>query len=190
MTVNSELNIYFHMPGQILRTTNINRLSLANRANVISFPGLGKNKVQLKKDWNIDLNIKIVDLSGIQEPDCIENQQSYDQCIISQFLQIGNNSGFSELFLCDAAYWPSNLQMVPLEVIEDYFATIISPNAISKCSKSCSYIQVEFDQRANRKLLKMHFNFVSLSNFLLLLIPRVIFNCNIGKLIKKQSGSF
>jgi hypothetical protein len=175
------------MPGQILRTTNINRLSLANRANVISLPGLGINKVQLKKDWNIDLNIKTVDLSGIQEPDCIENQQSYDQCIILQFLQNGNNLGFSKLFLCDVIHWPSKLQMVPLEVIEEYFATIMSSNAVSKCAKSCSYIQVEFDQRANRKLLKMQFYFVNLSNVLLFLILRVISN---RKLTRKQPGSF
>jgi hypothetical protein len=50
--------------------------------------------------------------------------------------------------------------MVPLEVIEEYFATIMSPVAVNKCPKSCSYIQVEFDQTANRKLLKMQFGFV------------------------------
>jgi hypothetical protein len=66
MTVNSELNIYFHMPGQILRTTNINRLSLANRANVIPYTGLGVNKVKLNTDWDIDLNIETFDLSAIQ----------------------------------------------------------------------------------------------------------------------------
>jgi hypothetical protein len=152
MTVNSELNIYFHMPGQILRTTNINRLSLANRANVIPFRPSGNNVVKLNTDWDIDLNIETVDLSGIQEPDCIKNQQSYDQCIIEQFLQIRNNSEFSELFLFDVTHWSSKLQMVPLEVIEEYFATIMSPNAVIKCAKSCSYIQVEFDQTANRKL--------------------------------------
>jgi hypothetical protein len=158
MTVNSELNIYFHVPGQILRTTNINRLSLANRANAIPFTGLGKNFVTLYTDWDIDLNIETVDLSGIQEPDCIENQQSYDQCIMSQFLQKNrNNSRFSELFLCDVTQWSSKLEMVPLEVIEEYFDTIMSPKTVSKCAKSCSYIQVEFDQTANRKLLKMQF---------------------------------
>jgi hypothetical protein len=155
MTVNSELNIYFHMPGQILRTTNIYRLSLANRANVIPFTGLGINKVKLYTDWDTDLNIETIDLSGIQEPDCIENQQSYDQCIISQFLQNGNNSGFSDLILCDVTCWSSILQLVPLKVIEEYFDTIMSPTAISKCAKSCHYIQVVFDQTANRKLLKM-----------------------------------
>jgi hypothetical protein len=162
MTVISELNIYFHMPGQILRTTNINRLSLANRANVIPFTGLGINKVTLNTDWDIDLNIETVDLSGIQEPDCIEKQQSYDQCIISQFLQNLNNSEFSELFLCDVTNWSSKLQIVPLKVIEDYFATIMSPSAFNKCEKSCSYVRVEFDQAANRKLLKMQFCFVTL----------------------------
>jgi hypothetical protein len=150
------------MPGQILRTTNINRLSLANRANTVSFTTLGNNTVKLNTDWDIDLNIETVDLSGIQEPDCIESQQSYDQCIISQFLQNRNNSRFSELFLCDVTQWSSKLQMVPLEVIEEYFATIMSPKAVSKCTKSCSYMQVEFDQTANRKLLKMQFGFVYL----------------------------
>jgi hypothetical protein len=164
MTVNSELNIYFHMPGQILRTTNINRLSLANRANAFPFTSFGSNLVQLNTDWGIDLNIETVDLSGIQEPDCIDNQQSYDQCIISQFLQNSNNSGFSELFLCDVTHWSSKLQSVPLEVVEEYYATIMSPNAVSKCPKSCSYFQVGFDQTANRKLLKMQFGFVTLSN--------------------------
>jgi hypothetical protein len=157
MTVNSELNIYFHMPGQILRTTNINRLSLANRANVIPFTGLGINKVTLNTDCDIGLNIETVDLSGIQEPDCIENQQSYDQCIISQFLQNGNNSGFSELIFGDVTCCSSNLQLVPSKVVEEYFATIMSPTAISKCAKSCRYSQVVFDQTANRKLLKMKF---------------------------------
>jgi hypothetical protein len=143
------------MPGQILRTTHINRLSLANRANVIPFTGLGINKVKLYTDWDIDLNIETIDLSGIQEPDCIENQQSYDQCIISLFLQNGNNSGFSDLILCDATCWSSKLQLIPLKVIEEYFDTIMSPTAISKCAKSCHYIQMVFDQTTNRKLLKM-----------------------------------
>jgi hypothetical protein len=158
----SELNIYFHLTGQILRTTNINRLSLANRANAIPFRESGNNIVKLNTDWDIDLNIETVDLSAIQGPDCIENQQSYDQCIIAQFLQNGNNNGFSELFLCDVHNWSSKLQMVPLEVIQEYFATIMSPNAVSKCAMSCSYTQVEFDQTANRKLLKMQFGFVTL----------------------------
>jgi len=168
MTVNSELNLYFHMPGQILRTTNINRLSLANRANVIP-TDVGINKVNLYTDWDIDLNIETVDLSGIQEPDCIENQQSYDQCIISQFLQNEN-----KLFLYDVTHWSSKLQMVPLEVIEDYFAYIMSPSAFSKCVNICSYIQVEIDQTANRKLLKIIFDFLTLSYLQLLLIILVI----------------
>jgi hypothetical protein len=165
MTVSSELNIYFHLPGQILRTTNINRLSLANRANAIPFVDSSINSVKLNTEWDIDLNIETVDLSGIQKPGCIENQQSYDQCIISQFLQNRNNSEFSELFFCNAIRWSSKLQMVPLEVIEEYFDTIMSPNAVSKCEKSCSYIQVEFYQTTNRKLLKMQFIFVTLSSF-------------------------
>jgi hypothetical protein len=174
MTVNSELNLYFHMPGQILRTTNINRLSLANRANVIPFTDLGINKVNLYTDWDIDLNIETVDLSGIQEPDCIEDQQSYDQCIISQFLQNENNSRFSELFLYDVTHWSSKLQMVPLEVIEDYFAYTMSPSAFSKCVNICSYIQVEIDQTANRKLIKIILDFLTLSYLQLLLIILVI----------------
>jgi hypothetical protein len=161
MTVNSELNIYFHLAGQILRTTNINRLSLVNRANAIPFTSLANNLVKLSTDWDINLNIETVDLSGIQDPDCIEKQQSYDQCIISQFLQNINNSGLSELFLCDVKHWSSQLKMVPIEIIEKYLVTILSPNSVSKCAKSCSYIQVEFDQTANRKLLKMQFGFVS-----------------------------
>jgi hypothetical protein len=187
MTVNSELNIYFHLAGQILRTTNINRLSLVNRANAIPFQIFSNRFVKLNTDWDINLNIETVDLSGIQEPDCIEKQQSYDQCIISQFLQNRNNSEFSELFLCDVKHWSSKLKMVPLKVIEEYFATITSSNAISKCAKSCSYIQVEFDQTANRKLLKTQFVFVTLSNLLLLLIPLVTFYC---KLTTKPPGSF
>jgi hypothetical protein len=163
MTVKSELNIYFHLPGQILRTTNINRISLTNRVNTISLTDSGENLVTLNTDWDIDLNIETVDLSGIQEPDCIEKQQSYDQCIISQFLQNGNNSGFFELFLCDVNQWSSKLKIIPLEVIEEYFATIMSPNAVSKCAKSCSYIHMEFDQTAKRKLLKMQFSFISRS---------------------------
>jgi hypothetical protein len=182
MTAKSELNIYFHMPGQILRTTNINRLSLTNRANAIPFTDLGKNFVTLNRDWDIDLNIETVDLSGIQEPDCIENQQTYDQCIISQFLQKGNNSGFFELFLCDVNQWSSTLKMIPLEVIEEYFATIMSPIAVSKCAKSCSYLQVEFDQTAKRQLLKMEFSFVTRS-ISFNLIPPVTSYC---KLITNQ----
>ncbi len=167
MTVNSELNIYFHMPGQILRTTNINRLSLANRANAIPFTEFGQNFVTLKTEWEIDLNIETVDLSSIQEPDCLENQQSYDQCIISQVLQNGNNSDFLEHFLCDVTHWSSKLKMIPLEVIKEYFVTIMSPNAVSKCAKSCSYIRVEFDQTSDRKLLKMKFSFSTISNLVL-----------------------
>jgi hypothetical protein len=159
------------MPGQILRTTNINRLSLANRANAIPFRDTATNLVKLNKDWDIDLNIETVDLSDIQEPDCIENQQSYDQCMISQFLQNINNSEFSELFLCNVTQWSSKLKMVPIEIIKEYFDTIMSQNAVSKCAKRCSYIQVEFDQTANRKLLKIQFGFVTLSTLLLLLRP-------------------
>jgi hypothetical protein len=170
------------MPGQILRTTNINRLSLTNRANAIPFTELGNNFVTLNTDWEIDLNFETVDLSGIQEPDCIENQQSYDQCIISQFLQNGNNSGFFELFLCDVNQWSSTFKMIPLEVIEEYFATIMSPIAVSKCTKSCSYIQVEFDQTAKRKLLKMELSFVTQS-ISFNLIPLVTSYC---KLITNQ----
>jgi hypothetical protein len=150
------------MPGQILRTTNINRLSLANRANSFPFTELGNNFVKLTTDWNIDLNIENVDFSGIQEPKCIENQQSYDQCIMSQFLQNINNSEYSEIFLRDVTHWSSKLQMVPIEIIKEYFVTIMSPNAVSKCAKRCSYIQVEFDQTANRKLLKIQLGFVVL----------------------------
>ncbi len=181
ITVNSELNIYFHMPGQILRTTNINRLSLTNRANAIPSTAMGNNLVKLSTDWDIDLNIETVDLSGIQEPACIENQPSYDHCIIAQFLQNRNNSGFSELFLCDVTHWSSKLKIIPEEVIAEYFATIMSPVAVNKCTKSCSYIQVEFDQTANRKLLKMQFGFVKFA---------FTTHTTSYKLITKQPGSF
>ncbi len=170
-----------------MRTTNINRLSLANRANVIPFTGLGINKVKLKTDWDVNLNIETVDLSGIQEPDCIKDQQSYDQCIISQFLQNGNNSRYSELFILDATHWSSKLQMVPSEVIEEYFATIISSNALNKCTKSCSYMQVGFDQKANRKHLKMQNMFLTRSNLHVFHIPQVMPSC---KLMRKQKGTF
>jgi hypothetical protein len=194
MTVNYELNIYFHMPGQILRTTNINRLSLVNRANANSLTTFGNNLVTLNTDWDIYLNIETVDLSGIQEPDCIENQQSYDQCIISQFLQNRNNSRFSELFLCDVTHWSSKLKMIPIEVIEEYFATIMSPNAVNKCAKSCSYIQVEFDQTANRKLLKMHFWFCNSFKFAFTTLTPSYILLQIGhkatKIIKKLTSKF
>ncbi len=153
----SELSIYFHLPGQILRTTNINRLSLANRENVMPVTEPGANIVELNTDWDISLNIETIDFSDIKETDCLENQPAYDQCIISQFLQNGNNSGFSELFLRDSSQWYPSLQMVPIEVIQEYFATIMSPNAIDRCSKSCSYIQLQFDQKPTREHLKTHF---------------------------------
>jgi hypothetical protein len=144
------------MPGQILKTNNINRLSLFSRENVI-LNTESSNKVELKTDWDISLNIETVDLSEIQKHDCIEYQQLYDQCIKSHFLQQGNNSIFSELFLRDVSQWSQSLQMVPTEVIHGYFATIMSPNAIGQCSNSCSYIQVQFDQKATRKHLKINF---------------------------------
>jgi hypothetical protein len=156
MTVVSELNLYFHMPGQILRTNNHNRLSLSNRENV-KLNDEWSHKVELNTDWDISLNIETVDFSELRKPDCLEYQKSYDQCIKSQFLQKGNNSAFSELFLYDVNQWSPSLQMVPIKVIQEYFATIMSPNAIGQCSNSCSYIQVQFDQKPTREHLKTHF---------------------------------
>jgi hypothetical protein len=58
----SEVNIYFYSPGQILRGSNINRLSTANRENVI--PVIQNS--MLLTDWEIILNIETVDFSETQ----------------------------------------------------------------------------------------------------------------------------
>ncbi len=143
----SEVNIYFYSPGQILRGSNINRLSTANRENVITSP---TGSSMLLTDWEISLNIETVDFSETQGVDCLEDEKSYDFCIISKFLELGNNSVMSPLFLNDRSKWSSDLRGASIEVIWDYYATMISPDAAKSCPKSCSYFQVKYEQKAKR----------------------------------------
>ena len=86
----SELNVYFHLPGQILRTSQVNRLSIANRQNVKAEPFY----YNLLTDWEITLNIELVDFSEVQGTECLQKQQSYDQCIISEYVNQSNNSNY------------------------------------------------------------------------------------------------
>jgi hypothetical protein len=141
-----EVNIYFYSPGQILRGSNINRLSTANGENVT--PGIGS--AVLLSDWEISLNIEAVDFSETQGVDCLEDEKSYDYCIISQFLELGNNSMMSSLFLKDRSHWSSDIQGASIKAIQEYYATMISPDAARNCPKSCSYFQVKYEQKANR----------------------------------------
>jgi hypothetical protein len=141
-----EVNIYLYSPGQILRSSNINRLSTANGENVT--PGIGN--VVLLTDWEISLNIETVDFSETQGVDCLEEEKSYDSCIISKFLELGNNSMKSPLFLNDRSTWSSDLQKASVDVIQEYYATMISPDAARSCPKSCSYFQVKYEQKAKR----------------------------------------
>jgi hypothetical protein len=143
----SEVNIYFYSPGQILRGSNINRLSTANRENFNSST-IGSSI--LLTDWEITLNIETVDFSETQGVDCLEDQKSYDFCIISKFLELGNNSMMSPLFLNDRSQWTSDLQGVPIKAVQDYYATMINPDAARSCPISCSYFQVKYEQKANR----------------------------------------
>jgi hypothetical protein len=143
----SEVNIYFYSPGQILRGSNINRLSTANRENVITST-IGS--LMMLTDWEITLNIETVDLSETRGVVCLEEEKSYDYCIISQFLELGNNSIMSPLFLNERTQWSSDLQGASIEVIQDYYATMISPDAAKSCPKSCSYFQVKYEQKAKR----------------------------------------
>ena len=145
----SELNIYFHSPGQIMRTSQINRRSSTNRKNV----EIGFIDSTVLTDWEITLSIEVVDFSEVQGPDCVKEQQSYDQCIQSQFLQKGNNSKFANIFLARDGLLSSSGEGPPIDVIQDYYATIISQEAVSQCSSSCSYIQVQFEQNAKRDVV-------------------------------------
>jgi hypothetical protein len=142
----SEVNIYFYSPGQILRDSNINRLSTANRENVI--PVI--SGFMLLTDWEIFMNIETVDFSETQGVDCLEDEKSYDFCIISKFLELGNNSMTSPLFLKDRSQWSSDLQGASKDVIQDFYATIASTDAARSCPKSCCYFQVKYEQKANR----------------------------------------
>ncbi len=142
----SEVNIYFYSPGQILRGSNINRLSTANRENVI--PGIGS--LMLLTDWEISLNIEAVDFSETQGVGCLEDEKSYDYCIISKFLKLANNSMASPLFSNYRSMWSPDLEGASKDVIQEYYATIISPDAARNCPKSCSYFQVKYEQKAKR----------------------------------------
>jgi hypothetical protein len=156
-----EVNIYFYSPGQILRGSNINRLSTANKENVIVstiFP------TKFLSDWEITLNIKTVDLSETQGVVCLEEEKSYDSCIMSKFLKLGNNSMLSPLFLKDRSQWSSDLQGASIKAVQEYYATMISPDAARSCPKSCSYFQVKYEQKPNRDV-----KIVSYAKLLLLL---------------------
>ncbi len=152
-----EVNVYFYSPGQILRGSNINRLSTASRENVI----LRFGTVMLFTDWEISLNIETVDFSETHGAACLEEEVSYDYCIISQFLEHSNNSIMSPLFLNDRSRWPSDLHGASIEVIQDYYATMLSLDAARSCPKSCSYFRVKYEQKAKRdvkivKIISMH----------------------------------
>jgi hypothetical protein len=142
-----EVNIYFYSPGQILRGSNINRLSTVNRENVF-IRTIGSS--MLLTDWEITLNIETVDFSETQGVACLENEKSYDYCIISKFLELGNNSMMSPLFLNDRSQWSSDLQGASKNVIQKYYATMISQDAARSCPKSCSYFQIKYEQKAKR----------------------------------------
>jgi hypothetical protein len=142
----SEVNIYFYSPGQILRGSNINRLSTANRENVI--PGIGS--LMLLTDWEISLNIEAVDFSETQGVGCLKDEKSYDYCIISKFLKLANNSMTSPLFSNYRSNWSPDLLEASKDVIREYYAAIISPDAARNCPKSCSYFQVKYEQKAKR----------------------------------------
>jgi hypothetical protein len=143
----SEVNIYFYSPGQILRGSNINRLSTANRENVIT--GI-TSPTMLLTDWEITLNIETVDFSETQGVECLEDEKSYDYCIVSKFLELGNNSMVSPLFLNERSQWSSDLQGAPIKIIQEYYATMISTDAARSCPKSCSYFQVKYEQKSKR----------------------------------------
>jgi len=155
ITMVSDLNIYFFLTGQILRNSNINRLSLANRENVFYMQIPMRSAVKYFAEWDISLSMEYLDFSETHGPECLENQQHYDQCIISQFLSHGNNSRFSELFLHDASQWSSNKTDVSLEVLQDYYITLLNQHDISNCPQSCTYIKVQNEQKANRNIMKM-----------------------------------
>ncbi len=104
----------------------------------------------LLTDWEITLNIETVDFSETQGIDCLEEEKSYDYCIISKFLGLGNNSMMSPLFLNDRSQWSSDLQGASIKAVQEYYATMISPDAARSCPESCSYFQVKFEQKANR----------------------------------------
>ena len=144
----SELNVYFHLPGQILRTSQVNRLSIANRQNVKAEPFY----YNLLTDWEITLNIELVDFSEVQGPECLQKQQSYDQCIISEYVNQSNNSNYVNRNLPNYGLLSSSKAGVPMETIQEFYATMISQETISRCAKTCSHIHVQYEQKAKRDL--------------------------------------
>jgi hypothetical protein len=145
----TELNIYFHSLGQLLKTSNANRISTTNRENV--FPsGIFEN--DNLNDWEISLNMEYIDFSATHGSECVQAQMMYDQCIISQFLELHNNSRFAHLFLKEGQR-PLNWEGVPAQVIEDYYATMMSQDAVSRCPKSCTSLKVQYTQKPRRKFV-------------------------------------
>jgi hypothetical protein len=148
----SELNIYFHSPGQILRTSHINRLSTANRKNV----NIAIWSSAIFLDWEVTLDIDVTDFNEVQGADCIEIQQSYDHCIISKFLEHTNNSIFSPLFLPgNTTDWPANSSGAPLDIIKELNGVLIHQETVSQCAKSCMHFQVQFEQKAKRDYIEV-----------------------------------
>ncbi len=125
----------------------MNRLSTANRENFMSS---ASGSSMLLTDWEITLNIETTDFSETQGVYCLEDEKSYDFCIISKFLELGNNSMMSPLFLNNRSQWSSDLQGASIKAVQEYYATMISPDAAKSCPKSCSYFQVKYEQKANR----------------------------------------
>jgi len=152
----SELNVFFHLEGQILRTSNVNRMSLFNRENVFYLEELGSSKIILFTEWDISLNVEYIDLSEIKESECLVHQKSYDQCMLTLFLQLHNNSGLSQILLKNVTNQTMDLESASTELLQDYYNIITSDAAVKMCSNSCSYVQVQYGQKTNREFLKMN----------------------------------
>jgi hypothetical protein len=146
LSADSELNIYFHSPGQLLRNNHINRFATVNSKNVAPNYGF----VSLLLDWEVTLSIEVIDLSKVEGYECLQDQQLYDQCMISQFLKSHNNSVFSSLFLPPNNQSDGGVASVPIDVIQEFLAIKDSSDAISQCPKSCSHFQIQFEQIAKR----------------------------------------
>ena len=97
LAIISELNIYLYMSGQILRSSNINRFSLANRENLFPIPVKSVSMVEFFES-EISINIENIDFSEIQGPGCLLDQQLYDQCMFSQFTDKHNKPFFWSYF--------------------------------------------------------------------------------------------
>ncbi len=129
-----------------MRTSNVNRISLYNRENVFYLDELGSSKIIVFTNWDISLNVEYIDLSEIKEAECLVHQKSYDQCMLTLFLQLNNNSINQTI----------DLESASTERIEDYYNMITSDAAVKMCSNSCSYVQVQYGQKTNREFLKMN----------------------------------